>query len=143
MEVSARLNASLGRDGWFSDPKDEEGRQFVGRADPRGFHFRRRRAPLASRPRPMMRGSIREDPTGGSVIRTYYLADVWLRVSVVLLAVALWIFAGTRFGTAELVYIALVVVILFGANQMYKSGNRELLLEAIARPVGTSAPERR
>ncbi|TMC76047.1 MAG: hypothetical protein E6J15_06420 [Chloroflexi bacterium] len=60
-----------------------------------------------------------------------------------LLAVALWIFAGTRFGTAELVYIALVVVILFGANQMYKSGNRELLLEAIARPVGTSAPERR
>ena len=67
------------------------------------------------------------------MIRTYYLADVWLRVAVVVFAVALWIFAGTRFGTAELVYVALVVLILFGANQMYKSGNRELLLGAISR----------
>jgi hypothetical protein len=142
-EVSTRLNTVLGRDGWFSDPKDEEGRQFVGRADQRGFHFRRRRGPFASRQRPTMRGSIREDPAGGSVIRTYYLADVWLRVSLVLFAVAFWMFVGTRFGTAELVYIALVVLILFGANQMYKSGNRELLFAAIDRPAGTSAPERR
>jgi hypothetical protein len=67
--------------------------------------------------RPAMRGSITEDPTGGSVIRTYYLADVWLRVSVVLFVVALWIAVGTRFGTTELVYIALVVLILFGANE--------------------------
>ena len=142
-EVSTRLNAVLGRDGWFVDPKDEEGRQFVGRADPRGFHFRRRRGPFASRQRPTMRGSIREDPTGGSVIRTYYLADLWLRVSLVLFAVAFWIFAGPRFGSAELVYIALVVLILFAANQMYKSGNRELLLAAITRPAGTAALERR
>lgn len=51
------------------------------------------------------------------MIRTYYLADVWLRVSVVLFVVALWIAVGTRFGTTELVYIALVVLILFGANE--------------------------
>ena len=80
-----------------------------------------------------MRGSIREDPTGGSVIRTYYLADVWLRVSLVLFAVVLWTSIGTRFGTAEIVYIGLVAVVLVGANQMYKSGNRELLLAAISR----------
>jgi len=41
------------------------------------------------------------------------------------------------------VYIALVVLILFAANQMYKSGNRELLLAAITRPAGTAALERR
>jgi len=142
-EVSTRLNAVLGRDGRFFEPKDEEGREYVGSADPRGFHFRRRRAPLASRQRPTMRGSIREEPTGGSLIRTYYLADVWLRVSLVLFAVVLWMFWGARFGTAELVFIGLVVLVLVVANQMYKSGNRELLLAAASPPAPTSADERR
>jgi hypothetical protein len=142
-EVSARLNAVLGRDGRFFDPKDQEGREFVGRADPHGFHFRRRRAPLASRQRPTMRGSIREDPTGGSVVRTYYFADIWLRVSLVLFAVVLWMTLGARLGTAELVYIALIVVVLIGANQMYKSGNRELLIAAITSHAATSADEHR
>ncbi|HTD64745.1 MAG TPA: hypothetical protein VK732_08410 [Verrucomicrobiae bacterium] len=90
-----------------------------------------------------MRGSIREDPTGGSVIRTYYFADLWLRVALVVSAIVLWTTVGPRFGTAELVYLALVVLILVGANQMYKSGNRELLLGAISRQGTTSADERR
>jgi len=89
-----------------------------------------------------MRGSIREDPTGGSVIRTYYFADVWLRVALVVFAVVLWTTLGARFGTAELIYLALVVLILVGANQMYKSGNRELLLGAISRQGTMSADER-
>jgi hypothetical protein len=80
-----------------------------------------------------MRGSIREDAAGGSLIQTYYLADIWLRVSLVLFAVVLWTFRGARFGTAELVYIGLVVLVLVAGNQMYKSGNRELLLGAISR----------
>ena len=141
--MSTRLNALLGRDGRFFDPKDDEGREFVGSADPRGFHFRRRRALLASRQRPTIRGSIRNDPTGGSLIRTYYLADVWLRVSLVLFAVVLWIFRGTRFGTAELIYIGLIVLVLVAANQMYKSGNRELLVEAISRRPARSPDEPR
>ena len=90
-----------------------------------------------------MRGSIREDPTGGSVIRTYYFADLWQRVALVVSAIVLWTTVGPRFGTAELVYLALVVLILVGANQMYKSGNRELLLGAISRQGTTSADERR
>jgi len=142
-EVSARLNAVLGRDGRFFDPKDDEGREFVGSADPRGFHFRRRRAPLASRQRPTIRGSIRDDPTGGSLIRTYYLADVWLRVSLLLFAVALWMFRGAQFGTAELIYIGLIVLVLVGSNQMFKSGNRELLLETISRHAARSPDEPR
>jgi hypothetical protein len=141
--VSTRLNAVLGRDGRFFDPKDDEGREFVGSADPRGFHFRRRRAPIASRQRPTMRGSIRDDPAGGSLIRTYYLADVWLRVSLVLFAVVLWMFRGERFGAAELVYIGLIVLLFVAANQMYKSGNQELLLEAISRHAARSLDEPR
>jgi hypothetical protein len=90
-----------------------------------------------------MRGSIREDPTGGSVIRTYYFADVWLRVSLVIFAVVLWITRGPRFGTAELVFIGLIVLLLVAANQMYKGANRELLLGAISRQAATPADERR
>jgi len=141
--VSTRLNAVLGRDGRFFDPKDDEGREFVGSADLRGFHFRRRRAPIASRQRPTMRGSIRDDPAGGSLIRTYYLADVWLRVSLVLFAVVLWMFRGERFGAAELVYIGLIVLLFVAANQMYKSGNQEFLLEATSRHAARSPDEPR
>ena len=50
----------------------------------------------------------------------------------------LWLAVGTRIGAAELVYLVLVMVILFGANQIYKGGNKELLLTAIDRSVRRS-----
>jgi hypothetical protein len=56
--------------------------------------------------------------------------------------VVLWTTLRARFGTAELIYLALVVLILVGANQMYKSGNRELLLGAISRQGTATADER-
>ena len=77
------------------------------------------------------------------MIRTYYLADVWLRVSLVVFAVVLWTFREAGLGTAELVYIGLIVLLLVAANQMYKSGNQELLLGAISRHAARSPDEPR
>ena len=83
-----------------------------------------------------MHGSIASDPTGGSVIRTYYLADLALRFGVVTYGYFFWRVTESRVGLGELLFIAIVIAAVIGANQLYKSGYREFLTDALAmRPL--------
>ncbi len=141
-EVSARLGEALGREGLILDPKDDD-RVFSGRADQRGFHLRPRRTFLGRR-RPTLYGSIRADPAGGSIIRAYYPSDLWLRVSVVGVALAFWAAFETRLGTAEVLFMASLLAFILGSSQLNKGGLREFLVGMITvRPPPRLYGERR
>jgi hypothetical protein len=138
-EISARLRSALGAEGRFLDPKGDPSQKFVGRADERSFRFHRRRT-FGSRNRPTLQGSIREDSTGGSVIRTHYPVDLWLRLLLVGLAAAYLISYRTRALAPEQLYFALAVALLALSMQRYKSGDREFLLDTLARPAPPQVP---